>query len=579
MNIEFKKITFDNFLSYKENNTYVFDKGLDLLSGKNGRGKSGIIDSIFYSLFGKPYRKIKLNSLINRYKKKKLKTEIEFVVDNTYYKVIRGMKPNIFEIYRNNELIQQSANIKDYQKMLENDILNFNESIFRQLIVLGANIDSTKPFMDLSQNEKEIIFQTLTDTSIFNEVTNKLKEKISLVKTELKDLEYKKELLENSIKTEENVIKQAEQRNKDFKENNKNNLLQINEDIETTKSKINKYQEALDKLIKLKDDYKKLKETLDNYNKDLNTHKQKLNEINNKIQYIENAEENSIECINCKTINYLVPIEDDKNILEKEKSDILLYIEEINKKIKPLNDRVNKLYEALLNSKSIKNTLDNLNKNIEYLYNRKEELNNFKEIKIDYTNLNKTKEKNIFVKENLSIIKDNLKDLTELLSIMSNQDLKGAVIKQQIPHLNRNINYFMEKFSMLSYSFILNESFKEQIITNSEDTEFNQLSNGQKTRISFSIMFAFLKLIETRNTIKTNLLVLDEVLDTSLDTTGKEELLYILKNEFNNKNVIIISHNPEIKEKTELFDRLYEVVNDKEDTKYSKLELLTSLNT
>ena len=172
MNINFKKVKWKNLLSYGNSFSELdFEKGIDLVMGTNGQGKSSFNDAIYYSLFGRPFRKIKTANLINRTIGKRLLVEIEFEVDSINYKVIRGQKPNKFEIYKKEDdeyiLIEQRASTKDYQKFLEEEILNFNETIFRQLMILGANLPNSKPFMDLTTIEKESLFQTLTDTSIF----------------------------------------------------------------------------------------------------------------------------------------------------------------------------------------------------------------------------------------------------------------------------------------------------------------------------------------------------------------------------------------------------------------------------
>ena len=231
MNIFLQEIKFKNFLSYGDEYTNInFENGLDLLIGLNGKGKSVLADSLFYALFGKPFRKIKLGKLINRITKKKLEVQLLLKIDNKQYKIIRGMSPNKFEIYVKKDdefiLIRQLASAKEYQKYFEEEIIQINETVFRQLIVLGANIPSSKPFMELSAQEKETLFQILTDTKIFNDLKDIIKEKIKIYRIESKELNYRRDILENSINSEESMIAKAEEQNNNFKKHKENNRYQ-----------------------------------------------------------------------------------------------------------------------------------------------------------------------------------------------------------------------------------------------------------------------------------------------------------------------------------------------------------------
>ena len=202
--------------------------------------------------------------------------------------------------------------------------------------------------------------------------------------------------------------------------------------------------------------------------------------------------------------------------------------------------------------------------NFELAPDKLEELKRIKPVIIDYSSLDDKKVDLQNVKDTIKIEQTEMANLENLENLVGNNNLKGQIIKTQIPLLNKEINYFLELFSLLDYHFIIDENFKERIVTRDEDSEFQSLSNGQKARISFSIMFAFLKLIEERNGIKVNILILDEILDSSVDASGREELLNILKSEFSEiKDILIISHNDQIKEKVELFNRLVSIEREK----------------
>ncbi len=575
MNIKFNKVKWKNFLSYGDEFSEIkFKNGIDLISGSNGEGKSAMSDAIFYSLFGKPFRKIKSPSLLNRITKKKLEVQIEFDVDGVSFKIIRGMKPNKFEIYKKNkkfELIEQKAASKDYQKMLEEEIILINETIFRQLIVLGANMPSSKPFMELSQHEKESLFQVITDTSIFNIMSDNIKTKISTLKNTLKDYDYQRDILDQSIKSEKIVIQQAEKRNKDFLYNHEENIKITSENINNTILSIKKYEEAVIKLKKLREKYNIKNNELSSIKAELNLEMDNMSSIKNILLNIKNAEDGAIVCVECKTTNYLVDIDiSKKQPLENKKDKLLEKIKKITSEKDSLQTEVYYMKEKLLNGKRIKENLEDFRKNLSFYESSLEDLNKIEIQDIDYNSLNEKEKKLSSLLENMEIKNSEKDNLVFLNDIVDTNNLKGAVIKRQIPFLNKGINHFLELFSILDYSFVIDENFKERIISRDEDSEFNQLSNGQKARISFSIMFSFLKLIEERNGVKTNILILDEILDSSVDSRGREELLSILKTEFStSKNILIISHNPEIKEKIELFDRM---INIKRDT-YSSIEV------
>lgn len=684
----YKKIKHLSKLDFRED---LYDIEVDTVKEYYSNGivshNSAFNDALFYALFGKAFRKIKSGSLINRITKKRLAVEVAFKIDAQRYKVIRGMKPNKFEIYieaKDEEegtdeftLIEQRASVKDYQKFLEEEILNINEIIFRQLIVLGANLPSSKPFMELSQQEKESLFQVLTDTSIFGHIKTNIKNRISDKKAEFKKYEYKRDILKSSLDSEKLMIEQAEKQNEDFKQHHTENLKVTKENIQTTEENIKKYENGLEKLKELKviyddkitrikdkqenlytvqetnkqsikskrnniekDYYEAIKEidsiyNMLGYDKEENTikHVQELlidaknavQDLENKVNFIEGAEKSAINCSSCSTTNYLTDIseeevqkkesyireieskkmevcalsQDETNLkealLRKKQEDYKKYLAEkeeqnkirlnkednLNKEIaeleqkeieinKEINDALvitNTYKEKLLNGKRLKENLSELKNNLIYYNDKFKELQSIKMVEINYDSIkNKQKDMEILIKK-INSINTYIDNLNYLENLIGANNLKGVVIKRQIPFLNKGINHFLEEFSMLGYSFVIDENFKERLISRDEDSEFNQLSNGQKARISFSIMFALLKLIEERNGVKTNILVLDEILDSSVDAAGREELLNILKTEFTDtKNVIIISHNPEIKEKIELFDRLIHVSKDNYST-------------
>lgn len=570
MNIIFKNIKFKNFLSYGDEYTeFNFNNGMDLINAPNGNGKSSISSAIFYALFGKADRKIKNGSLINNITGKNLEVILDFNVDNKSYRIIRGQKPNKFEIYElidsTFDLIKERASVKDYQVFLEEDIIKINELVYRQLVSLTANLPTSKPFMELSSSEKEQIFQTIMDTSIFNDLKSSIKVRVQDKKLVLKDLEYKRNILDSSIISERNMIEQLEKQNKDFLEHHNENINRTKENILSTEENIKKYTEGLEKLKELKSKYDNDILDLNNKISKLDSIKSKISSYKNELNKIQSAESGAITCKHCSNINYLIDVD------VSSKESILFELKELESDFNILNSEISNesnkmdlIKEKLLNAKRIKNTLDEHINNLEYYKSKLEELENIKVVQIDYTLLNEKEDSLKIVNSELEVIRKEIDDLLYIDNLIGDNNIKGLIIQQQIPLLNKGINSFLEMFSLLDYNFIIDENFKEKIISKGSDTEFHQLSNGQKARISFAIMFAFLKLIEDRNGVKINLLVLDEVLDSSIDFEGREELLDILREKFSiTKNVIVISHSDQIKQRIETFNRIITVQKDK----------------
>ena len=691
MEITFKNIKITNFMNYQKTKNLEFHKGMDLIHGENGVGKSTWNDAIFYALFGKSFRKIKITSLINWEVNKKLLVTIEFDIGSDKYLINRGQKPSKFEIFKNDELIPITSNSKDYQKYLENEILLMNEIVFRQLVVLGSNLPSSKPFMELNQKEKEMVFQTLTDTSIFTDIKVEANARMNILKNEISTLDYKLKTLKEVIKEaeiyHENKLKMIEQNEamikdrKNYKAKLSHENSQIIIDIKAMEFNINKIKKSQIKLDKTQKnqmlkEVKKLQEKVNNYSysaiEEINNLREKnlkeikeldkseefqiihdkkskldkiiefkskeisnqeqmqrdIKELNEKIKYSENPK-NFLNCSSCGAKNQINSINNPEykleNLKERLKEAQIKSDESINRynqikiKMNSISTEINSLEHELEikkehlkknsitaienlkdfhkeNSKKITKELQTIktslmefsinenkiksdettikkiledieNKKSKYVLNEKElnSLPNIEKIKCDLSqdslkDKNKELEKIKLDLDDKNTLKLHLEDIAKMLS----GDLKNDVIKSQIPLFNREINYFLSLFSVNS-KFLLDEHFNEIILPISsnidlkDSIEFNSLSNGQKTRITFSIMFSFLKLIELRNSVKTNIMILDEVLDTSVDSDGKEELLNILNTEFHQKNIIIISHSEEIKQRTELFNRIIDI--------------------
>ena len=560
MTINFTSLKFKNFLSYGNDFTeYQFQNGIDIITGSNGSGKSSLIsEPLFFALFGKPFRKINLPNLINFNSKKNLVVHLNFSINNNIFTIKRGLSPNFFKIYKNNSLIPQPATLKQYQSFLEENILHCNETIFRQLIILDNNIS----FMNLSKSEKSQLFETLTNSSIFNQLLSSLKSKLSSSKSDLSLLQSNINNLKSLIKSETKLIKEAEIRNNQFNSINDKSINNLHSQIKDLQSFINSNNpKPLINLNIIKSNIKKYQSSLHSLNIDINNSKSKLLSINSALK-------NSITCNNCG--HHIIPSHiniNDKPLLQSNLTKLNTKLKNIQSKINSLNSDLSNSIELNNNIKSFNNDLLSKQKSLNDLQSKLNNLLNIKPLTIDYSNLNSNKSKLKQLNSQLKLKQSHINNINYLINLLSTDNLKGIYLRHQLPFLNSLVNQFLSLFNLSNFKFHINEHFSETIFpnfNNKSPLSFNQLSNGQKLRLSFSIMFAFLKLIESRNGVQTNILLLDEILDSSVDEQGRLDLLHILLSHFSSsKNIIIISHNNDIKHNFENFNRTFLILNNK----------------
>jgi DNA repair exonuclease SbcCD ATPase subunit len=561
MKIRFKRISFKNVLSYGNKETsFQFKNGIDLVLGTNGKGKSTLVDALNYVLFGKPFRKIKIGELINNKNGKNLYVELEFSVNDKNFKIQRGMKPEVFNIFRDNEgewkMVEKHSTNRDYQRMLEEEILMFGENVFRQLIALGANLSSSKNFMELSKSEKEEVLQVITDTAIFNDIKNAAREKKLIKKTAETDLNYKATILNSNIESSRVQFSIMEEQNRNFLQNKERIIEQKENEKRDLEEKLHKLKEALEKITETQlYDYQKKRKIVANK---LEAAKENERSWLFKERKIQEAEKSKIVCPKCS--------HEIKTELPFSKEEVLTELKTVKETISKLEAALDKLDQAIskLEAKEKKrseiiNAIAHIENKLESLQREIQETSEWKVVEIDYSELRKMEQEFEKVKNDLISVRKEIKSLEAIENLVSDKKLKGIILNQQLPFLNKHINEFLEMFDS-QFNFVLDANFKETIVSRNRNNDFNALSNGQKQRISLSILFAFLKLIEERNGINTNLLILDEYLDSSLDVEGIEEVMNILSQVFGkSKDVILISHNPEIKSKLELLNRVIEI--------------------
>ena len=548
--IVFKKISIKNFLSIgnKPVELELNTHNITSVSGENGASKSAIcIDSIFYALYGKSFRKVSLPKLINSYNKKGLWVELTFSVNQNEYRIVRGMKPNIFEIYVNNELKPPMANVKDYQSYLINHVLKMDEKTFRQLVVIGSS--SYTPFMNLTAAERRVVIEQLLRIDIFSTMSTITKQFVSETNSCLTELRHQADTLSLKIemqkKNDEALLKQIEV-----------DIESKQQDVEHLKNKRKevegRYREALSQIDKnymeeLKAKSKKVKEdcsTLEQLRMKKVTQKEQINNI------ISFFEKNNV-CPTC-TQNLESSFVSDKlkELQEKklkQENDLKLFddkIFELQQSYRQSVNAFNEIIQELNNAESIKREVTSIENTIQFaikqiisLQSRLEKERNTvsEDVTSYYEELSKVREalgECEKKKEALSIIQDLLKD----------DGVKSIIIKSYLNIINALISKYL---NIIGYNVIfeLDENFNETIRTkHMESFEYNNFSEGERLRLDSAIMFAFRDLSKIQSSTSTNILILDEFDHGTLDNTGFESIVEILRS-CKDENIFIISHS------------------------------------
>lgn len=555
--IKFKNIKFKNFMSYgNQISNLDFADGLHLISGMNGTGKSTIFMAMFYALYGKTYKKNKIGSLVNTINGKDMYVELSFEIDDIDYKIIRGQKPNKFEIYKKDELIDQNATVAEYQNWFQTNVLKITESTFKQLIFLGANV-SSKSFFDLTKSEKEELFEIITDTQIFKTLKDKAKEKTKYYGSLKQEQEYKDGVLQQQLQQYKELINNIIESDE----------LQKHQRLSEIDDLVLKYDTQLNKLRDKKEDYDKIKEDLASNQSKLDILKSKNYKLQAIIERDEQSKEKYANCIGCDKLKFLISFENNEDfklkhtIITQEIKDTEIIIKELLEKYSKYQEAFNKGRDISIKRKELLNEKENLLTT--------NEDNNVK-IEIEKTLLET--EKNIqTIEVELNFLNSKITKYKTLEKLFDSSTIKGIIIKQSLPMLNSLINEILNEFSNFGFNLYIDEELKENIKFKKDAFEIQSLSSGQSMRTMFAIMFAFLRLIEKRNGVSSNILILDEVLDSALDFDGRSELLLMLNKFFKDKSCYIISHNNEILHTEEYFNSNIKI---KHKNKFSNLEVI-----
>lgn len=544
MKILFKEIRYKNILSTGNTFTIVQlnDTANTLVSGTNGAGKSTLLDAIVFALYGKPFRKVNKNQLVNSINQKELLVEIVFHIGPNNYLVRRGIKPNLLEIWRNGEMINIDAASKDYQAYLESNILKLNYRSFTQIVVLGSA--TYVPFMELAAWQRREVIEDLLDIQVFSTMNNLLKDRVGTNKESISENAYQKDLIENKIQSAEehnNSIRKIKEKEVDKIRSKMNeHITKIEEEkafIESIETAVeSKYETITDKAL-IKDKLDKAKSLKQELTLKLRGHHDELSFYNNHD--------------NCPTC---------KQGIEHDFKDTI--ITDKGKKITELDGGIEKLLEKVKDYETrideISAVEDEIREHSLTIGDHRAQIKVSKGALVGFKNELTTAEKDVEAvdtskleefKSQLSTIEDeqthlfNRKEvLTVVSTMLKDGGIKSKIIRQYIPIMNKLINKYLSAFDLF-VDFQLDDNFNEVIKSRFRDTfSYASFSEGEKLRITLSIMLAWRMVAKLRNSVSTNLLVLDETLDGAMDGVGVENLIETLQNLNADDNIFVISH-------------------------------------
>ena len=551
--IHFKSCKWQNFLSTGSDPIEIrLDKSpTTLIVGQNGAGKSTLLDALSFGLFGKPHRDIGKYQLINSINQKKALVEVEFNIGNSEFKIIRGIKPNKFEIWQNGNQINQASNARDFQKYLETNILKLNHKSFHQVVVLGSS--SFIPFMQLPAWSRRAVIEDLLDINIFSKMNTLLKERNAKIRENLTDINHNIDITNTKIDSQSKYIKSLESLNQDQIDKKRDSIGVYKEQIDETFKESQNLGKNLSTLIS--EEEKNHKHFMERMTEIKSVEKGLTANIKSLVKEARFYEDND----NCPTCEQpidgqlkdkklsglkvtaadvqknLVSLSKEVNTTEKEGQEIhnhLNTLRQRQQKINSNNDKISVLQKEI----------DKVQKEINHLTSQTGDTGKAKK---ELSGLRKSKQS--ITEKKLEYVEE--RTYNEVIGeMLKDTGIKTKVIKQYLPVMNRLINQYLQILDFF-VAFHLDENFNETIRSRHRDTfNYASFSEGEKQRIDLSLLFTWRQIAKLKNSAATNLLILDETFDSSLDVDGVENLTKILQTLEDGTNVFIISHKGDILE-------------------------------
>lgn len=569
--ITFKTIKWKNFLSTGQHFTEIdFTKNkTNLIIGTNGAGKSTILDALCFSLFGRSFRKINKPQLINTVNEKDCVVEVEFLIGTSEWKVIRGIKPNIFEIYCNDKVVDQVSAANDQQKWLEQTVLKMNYKSFTQIVILGSS--AFVPFMQLPTSHRREVIEDLLDIKIFSSMNTVIKEKIRKIRDEVKTLELKKESLFDKVEMQKNFIEELENRGNANINANKEKIANLDSEVVDCIKENTFIEENILKNIKKQEEVSGASDKL----KKLGTLKGKISQ---KVSTITVEHKFFNENTVCPTCTQEIDEEfriNKINDAQNKAKDLQSGYKELEVAIKEEEDRehqfitLSKEITKLTHEVSRNNTkISGCQRQIRDLENEIQKLTNqLKNRNSEHEKLESFQESLHNTYDELAIKKDSINYYDFSYGLLKDGGVKSKIIKKYLPLINQQVNRYLQMMDFY-INFTLDEEFNETVQSPiHEDFSYASFSEGEKQRIDLALLFTWREVARMKNSVNCNLMILDEIFDSSLDSSGTEEFLKIIQFVVKDANIFVISH------KAGLEDRFESVI------KFSKIKGFSRIDT
>lgn len=546
--ITFKKLTWKNFLSTGNNETTVYlnKDSATLVVGSNGAGKSTMLDALSFALFGKPHRSINKPQLVNSINNKHCLTTVEFSVGSIEYKIVRGIKPNIFEVYQNGKLLNQESHSRDYQKIIEQNILKLNHKSFHQVVVLGSS--NFIPFMQLPSHQRRNVIEDLLDIGIFTKMNGVLKEKIVALRHKMNDTDNELNILKETIKLQTSHISELKKIDSTQEEKRTNEISVISEEISVLEGSNSDLQHEYDLSYNTTvKGHEKASSDKTSYTVEISNLKRNMDDVVKESKFYEKND----HCPTCsQDISPELKTSKNEECKNKAKSLNSEYAD-TKEKLKVSESKADKLYAQIVHLNEVNNSIRQNETRINILKNRVEALSRTADIQ-DTTEAERKLSEDKEKRDGLNEVRLEQCTLTSYFDaigeLLRDTGIKTKVIRQYLPIMNKLINQYLQVLDFFVL-FHLDDSFNETIKSRHRDEfTYSSFSEGEKQRIDLSLLFSWRQIARMKNSANTNLLILDETFDSSMDADGVDNLLKILNTLGKETNVFIISHKQDLLE-------------------------------
>lgn len=550
--IVFRTLRYKNFLSSGNKFTEIqLDKAKHtLIVGHNGAGKSTMLDALSFALFGKAHRNINKPQLINSINKKDCLVEVEFEIGRRSYRVVRGLNPTKFEIWVDHNMINQSSHNKEYQKVLEQNILKLNHKSFHQIVVLGSS--SFIPFMQLNPGNRREVIEDLLDINVFSKMNVILKERISRMKDEINELSHQLEINETKRISQKKYIKDLDKLSKSHRKEKEDQIEDLQKLITELQVKNSELVQSISNKESIESNLTDLKQKQKNFEKEKQEVMVKVKNLVKEVKFYEN----NSECPTCSQDidenmkdRIITTAKSNAKNLESSRKIILQNLENVVETIKDQETKMQAILDIQQTINTNITTISHYQKSIQRLEKELSSLGSSgSELSIAREEMTNLEDERDTLLESKFKLTEDYSYKTAMSEMLKDTGIKTKIVKQYIPVINKLVNQYLQTLDFF-VSFELDDAFSEEIKSRFRDSfSYASFSEGEKQRIDLSLLFTWRQIARMKNSVATNLLVLDETFDSSLDHEGVENLMKILYTLSDDTNVFVISHKGEVLE-------------------------------